>query len=117
MIHVTSVEIFAAVCPWLALVLWLQFGAVLCGVKAGGARRLLVFGLIALGLLAVPIQGIPIARWIASINSNFSIPFTGLLAVTVWEQAFATKIFSARDWHTSWVFGAVSGLVLYPLAL
>jgi hypothetical protein len=117
MIPGTIVEIFAAVCPWLALVLCLQLGAVLCGVKASGARRLLVFGLIAFGLLAVPIQGIPIARWIASINSNCSILFTGLLAVAVWERTFARKIFSARDWHTTWVFGAVGGIVLYPLAL
>jgi hypothetical protein len=117
MIHSIIVEIFAAVCPWLALALCFQFGAVLCRVKAIGTRRLLLLGLIALGMLAVPIQGIPIARWVASINSNFSIPFTGLLAVTVWEQAFAKKIFSARDWHTTWIFGAVGGLVLYPLAL
>jgi hypothetical protein len=117
MIHAIIVEIFAAVCPWLALVLCLQFGAVHCGIKAGGARLLLVSGLIALGVLAVPFQGILIARWIASIDSNFGIPFAGLLAVTVWERAFAKKIFSARDWHTTWIFGALGGLVLYPLAL
>jgi hypothetical protein len=117
MIHTIIVELFAAACLWLALVLCLQVGVVLCGVKAGGARLHLAFGLIALGVLAVPIQGIPIARWVASINSNFSLPFTGLLAVTVWERAFAKKLFSARDWHTTWVFGAVGGLVLYPLAL
>jgi predicted membrane protein len=117
MIHTIIVEIFSAVCPWLALVLCLQFGAVYGGVKARGARQLLWLGLIALGVLAAPIQGIPIARWIASINANFSLPFTGLLAVAVWERAFARKIFSARDWRASWMFGAVSGLVLYPLAL
>jgi hypothetical protein len=117
MTHSTIVEIFSAFCPWLVLVLCLQFGAVHCGVKASGARRLLVLGLIALGVLVAPIQGIPIARWVASINSSFSIPFSGLLAVTVWERAFAKKIFSARDWNASWMFGAVGGLVLYPLAL
>ena len=117
MTHATIVEIFSAFCPWLALVLCLQFGAVHCGVKASGAWRLLVLGLIALGVLVAPIQGIPVARWVASIDSNFSIPFAGLLAVTIWERAFAKKVFSTRDWHASWMFGAVSGLVLYPLAL
>lgn len=62
-------------------------------------------------------SGIAIARWVTSINANFSIPFTGLLAVTVWERAFANKIFSARDWSASWTFGAVGGLALYPMAL
>ncbi len=117
MIHEIILEIFSAVCPWLALVLCLRFGAIRFGVRASGARQLLVLGLIALGVLAVPIRGIAIARWVASINPNFSIPFTGLLAVTVWEQAFAKKIFSARDWHAIWTFGAGSGLALYPLAL
>jgi hypothetical protein len=117
MIHTIIIELFAAVCPWLALVLCLQVGVVHFRVKASGARQLLLLGLIALGVLAVPIQGIPIARWVASINSNFSICFTGLLAVTVWEGAFAKKLFSARDWHTTWIFGAVGGLGLYPLAL
>jgi hypothetical protein len=117
MIHATLLEMFAAVCPWLALVLCLQVAAVKCGIKASGARQLWLLGLIALGVLAVPVQGIAIARWVASINPNFSIPFTGLLAVTVWERAFAQKIFSARDWSASWTFGAVGGLALYPVAL
>ena len=117
MTHATVVQISSAFTPWLALVLCLEFGAVHCGVKASDMRRLLVLGLIALGVLAVPIKGIPIARWVASISANFGIPFTGLLAVTVWERAFAKKIFSARDWFASWMFGVVGGLVLYPLAL
>jgi hypothetical protein len=117
MIHATVLEIVSAVGPWLVLVMCLQFGAVRFGIKASGARQLLVLGLIALAVLAVPIQGISMARWVASINPNFSIPFTGLLAVTVWERAFGKKIFSAHDWDASWSFGAVGGLVLYPLAL
>jgi hypothetical protein len=117
MIHATILEMFSAVCPWLALLLCLQFAAVHCGVNARGARRLLLLGLIAIGILAVPVRGIVIARWVASINANFSIPFTGLLAVTVWERAFANKIFSARDWSAGWMFGAIGGLALYPMAL
>ncbi len=117
MIHATILEMFSAVCPWLALLLCLQFAAVHCGVKESGARQLFLLGLIAAGVLAVPVRGIAIARWVTSINANFSIPFTGLLAVTVWERAFANKIFSARDWSASWTFGAVGGLALYPMAL
>jgi hypothetical protein len=117
MIHAIILEIFSAVWPWLVLVWCLQFGAVRFRVRTSGARQLLVLGLIALGVLAAPIRGISIARWVASINPNFSIPFTGLLAVTVWERAFGKKIFSARDWDSSWTFGAVGGFVLYPLAL
>jgi hypothetical protein len=116
MIHTTIVEMFAAACPWLALVWCLQVAAGKCGLKTGGARQLCLLGLVVLGVLAAPVHGLALARWVASINAGFSLPFTGLLAVAVWERAFARKIFSARDWSAGWTFGAVGGLALYPLA-
>ena len=68
-------------------------------------------------MLLLPIQGIPIAEWVRGVSANFSVPFTGLLGLAVWEGEFRRKLFSKTDWTTAWAFGVVAGLGLYPLAL
>ena len=71
----------------------------------------------ALAVLLLPIGGLVIARWVAGLSANFSMPLTGMLAVAVWERAFTQRVFSRRDWDEGWSFGAIGGAVLYPLAL
>ncbi len=117
MSHTAVTDLFSLVCPWLALVWVFQFLAGCCGLNLRGWGRISLTGLIAAGLLAVPVQGIAIARWVTGINANFSIPFTGLLAAAVCEKAFSRKMLSSCDWLAGWVFGIIGGLVLYPLAL
>ena len=116
MMPVLAKDFLSAVGPWLVLVLGFQWAVGAWGLKLSGGRGLVVSALAALGVLVVPIQGICIARWIASLNVVFSLPFTGLLAVMVWERATTRKLFSACDWSTSWAFGAL-GMAFYPLAL
>ena len=110
-------EWLSAVCPWLVLVLCLQRAVGWRGWMLRGWGLLLWPGAIALGVLLLPITGIVIARWVAGISANVSIPFAGMLAVAVWERAFRRRVFSLRDWDAGWSFGAISGLALYPLAL
>jgi hypothetical protein len=117
MSHATVTDLFSYLCPWLALVWSFQGLARVCGLNARGWSLLLLAGLAAIGLLAVPVQGVAIARWITGLNANFSIPFTGLLAIAVCERAFPRELLTARDWWAGWAFGSVAGLVLYPLAL
>jgi hypothetical protein len=111
------VEISSALCPLLLLTWVLQRLAAASGVTVRGRRLLLLSGASALGVLLVPIAGIPVARWVAGVNANFSVPLTGLLAVGVGESAFARPLFSEREWTTAWAVGAIGGLVLYPMAL
>ena len=117
MSHVTVVEVSSAVCPWLATVLcvlrivkWshlpLRRWALLASGSAIGAV-----------VMIVPVQGLPIARWIAGVNANFSIPLTGVLAVMILERVFERSLFSESEWKTTWGFGAIAGLALYPMAL
>jgi hypothetical protein len=117
MSHATIIGLFSALCPWLALLRGLQLLADRSGLQRRGWLRLSLLSLFAVGLLAVPVRGVSIAGWVRGLNANFSIPFTGLLAVAVWEAEFRRKLFVARDWTAGWVFGAVAGLGLYPLAL
>jgi len=117
MIHDAVTEVMSAACPWLVLVLCLQQVAGWCGLTWRGWRLLASSGALALIVLLLPAKGLIIARWVAGVSVNFSIPLTGMLAIAVWERTFARRIFSHVDWATGWSFGAIGGLVLYPLAL
>jgi hypothetical protein len=111
------VNLFAAACPALVLTLGFQRAVASMRWSMRGWKLLLVPGALAAGLLLLPIGGIVVARWVAGVSANFSMPFIGTLAVAAWERAFSRRIFSERDWETAWGFGAVGGLGLYPLAL
>jgi MFS family permease len=117
MTHDTAAVVFAGACPWLALTLCLQSAAGRRGARLSGLALLCASGTAALALLMAPIGGTVIARWVAGLNANFSIPLTGLLVAAVWKRAFATPILSSAEWRTAWLFGALGGLALYPFAL
>ena len=108
---------WAAVFPWLVVVLVLQRALKRTTLAKAGWMSLLVPGVIALAVLLIPVQGAIVARWIATLISSVSIPFVGLAAVAVWGRAFEKPQLSAREWRTAWIFGAVAGLFLYPMAL
>jgi hypothetical protein len=109
--------VLSSVCPWLILVLGLQGLAGCSGVKARGWGRLSGLGLIAAGPLMLPVQAVAVADWVRGLSANFSLPFTGLLAVAVWQIEFHRPLFARRDWFAGWTFGALAGLALYPFAL
>jgi hypothetical protein len=109
--------VVSAICPWLALLLGVQRLIAWRGMALRGWPLLIASGLIALGVLLIPIDRIALARWVASLSPSFSVPLTGLLAITAWERAFARPVFSSRDRSAAWTFGTVGGLLLYPFAL
>jgi hypothetical protein len=117
MSHTTVVEIGAAICPWLAVMWCLLRVATWSNLRVRGWTLLAVTGAIGIAILLVPIQGLAIARWVAGLNANFSVPLTGMLAVSVCERAFGRPLFSQREWSAAWCFGAIGGLALYPMAL
>ncbi len=117
MSHSTVILLCSAICPWLMLVLGMQVLLDRCGLKTRGWGRLLLVGLIAAGVLLLPVQGISVAGWVRGVTANFSIPFTALAAVAVWEGEFRRKRFAKADWTGAWAFGLVAGLACYPFAL
>ena len=117
MSHATVVEIGAAICPWLAVTWCLVQIVRSWHLGLRGLPLLAVTSAIGVVILAVPFEGLAVARWVAGLNANFSIPLTGLLAVSIWERVFERPLFSEREWTTAWGFGAVGGLALYPMAL
>jgi MFS family permease len=114
--HIVT-EVCSAAGPWLALMLCLQQLARWRGFTLRGGRLLLLTGGVALAVLLIPVEGVAVARWIAGVNANFSVPLIAILVVAVYERAFTRSLFSSSDWTACWIFGAICGLALYPLAL
>ena len=112
MSHTTIVEIAAAMCPWLAVMWCLLQIARSSGLGLRGFALLAATGAIGVVVLLIPIQGLAVARWVAGLNANFSVPLTALLAVSVWERVFARPLLSEGEWATAWAFGGVGGLAL-----
>jgi hypothetical protein len=110
-------QVSSAVCPWLMLLLSCEWLAGRCGLRVRGWRLLLLSGAVATVVMLLPVAGAAIARRVAGISANFSVPFTCMLAVAAWQLAFARRVISERDWTTAWTFGASGGLALYPMAL
>jgi hypothetical protein len=109
--------VFSAMCPWLALLLCVQRLIAWRSVALRGWPLLIGSGVIAAGVLLIPIERIALARWVASISPSFSVPLTGLLAIAAWERAFSRPVLTQGDRNVTWTFGAVAGLLLYPFAL
>ncbi len=117
MTHQAMAAMWAAVFPWLVLVLGLQRVVKGTALMKHGWTALLAPGVIAAGILLIPVQGATVARWVASVVASVSVPLAGLMALTVWRRAFGTQPLTRREWGTAWMFGAVAGLLLYPAAL
>ena len=82
------------------------------------SRALLAAQLVfALGVACIPIDGLPLARWLAGFNANFSVPLVALLVAAVWRNATHQRFLRPGDFQTAWIFAAASGALLYPLAL
>jgi hypothetical protein len=65
----------------------------------------------------IRIGGLPLSRWLISLNANFSIPLTVALIHKICQKAFGKEILPKKSRLTLWVFGIVMGILLYPMAL
>lgn len=72
---------------------------------------------LALGLAVLPLQGLPLARWLAGVVDHWSVPTQALLVARVVQDFFGRELLRREDRQTAWFFGAVAGAALYPMAL
>jgi hypothetical protein len=63
------------------------------------------------------VGGLPAARWLFSVNADFSIPLTALVADTCWRRLTARAFLPESARRTAWWFGLGAAVVLYPMAL
>ena len=102
-----------------ALVLMLLFSALAQTLRLNprGPKWCLGLALASFGLLLIPVGGLPLARWLAGIVDHWSIPLTALLLSGVGQRCFGRELLRRQDRQAAWIFGAVAGIALYPLAL
>ena len=82
-----------------------------------GAGWCVGLGLIALGILMIPVAGFPLARVLAAVMDHWSLPLLALLTAGVSKTFFGAELLRSEDRRAMWIFGVATGLVLYPLAL
>jgi len=103
--------------PALGLVLILTGMARLIGLHPKGLGWCAGLVLFSLALVAAPLGGLPLARWLAGVMDHWSVPSTALLAAAVIQRLFGIELLQRQDRQAAWLFGALAGLLLYPLAL
>jgi hypothetical protein len=84
-------------------------------VKPGRRTRILaaVIGLTTLGLLFVPVGGLPLWSRVFSFFANPSLPLLGIICAALWRRLSGAPVFTPADWSTLWYFGAIGGTGLY----
>ena len=125
-----TVAVIDAVRWWYPVACWgLVLAAIARSLQAGLAAAASAVGfrtsrpaaawlpLVAGMLSAVPIDGLPLGRWLHGIDANFSIPFALVLLDFVLAPLLRRPLLDDRSRLTASRFGVVGGLLLYPLAL
>lgn len=109
--------VFSFVFPFLAATALLQWLWGFAGWRTNGPAPALVPAVFGAVLVCIPIGGLPVARWLASLNASFSIPFTALLLSMVWGRIFGRPLLDDRALRTCRLFGVIAGMALYPMAM
>jgi hypothetical protein len=108
---------FSFLFPFLLLTLMMQSLLQWLKKSLHGWRVTFIICIIALLVCIVPVGDIPLARWLISLNANFSIPLTAILFAKVWEKSTGKVWFDRKTLSVFWLFGIVLGILLYPMAL
>lgn len=117
MITPLAAVIVSFIAPMLALMILFAALARRLGFNPRGAGWCVGLGLIALGTLMIPVTGLPLARVLAAVVDHWSVPLLALLVAGVAKVFFGAELLRREDRQAMWIFGAVVGFVLYPLAL
>ena len=117
MITPLAAVIVSFVAPMLALMILFAVLARKLRFNPRGAGWCVGLGLIALGTLMIPVAGLPLARVLAAVMDHWSVPLLALLATCVCKTFFGAELLRRQDRRAMWIFGVLTGVVLYPLAL
>ena len=97
-----------ALVQWLMRILWK---------RPYGWRPTLMLGMVSALIVIIPFKGIPLGRWLISLNANFSIPLVTLFLSKVLEGGLGIRLLDRKALFGTWVFALAAGIALYPMAL
>jgi hypothetical protein len=97
---------------------YLVLAALTCGLqRLSGHRGPRALPWVA-GMVAwVPVNGLPLARWLYGFSANFSVVTAAFLLNVVWTSWRGRPLLAVSARRSLWLFAVLSGLVLYPAAL
>jgi hypothetical protein len=108
---------FSFLFPWLLALLVTQWVAVKVKKPPLGWRLTTILAFISGVIAFLPVQGLPLARWLIGINANFSFPLVAVVFNKIWEHASGSRLLDRQASMASWIFGITAGIALYPMAL
>lgn len=103
--------------PFLLVMAAIQLLARSFGKKPLGWLPTIVLGVISAITVITPLRGLPLGRWLISLNGNFSIPLTAILMSKVLENGTGIVLLDRKTLSSTWIFGLGAGILLYPMAL
>lgn len=109
--------VFSFLFPFGLLMLIVQSILRRLGKTSEGWRPTVIIGILSALAVVVPVGGLPLARWVISLNPNFSIPLTAVVIHRVWKNASGTALLDQNAQTMGWMYGGIAGVVLYPMAL
>ncbi|MCF7729590.1 MAG: hypothetical protein K9M81_04390 [Chthoniobacterales bacterium] len=109
--------IVSGLLPWLLIMLVLQKKILKNRFFSSPRVLFFIVGFCVAVLLLLPIRGFSLSVWSGSLMGPVSLPLVGLLLVLMIERLFSCTLFSHWEWRTTWIFGILSSLILYPAAL
>jgi hypothetical protein len=108
---------FSFLFPFLLVILVLQGLAKVFKIHLRGWLGTLILAIGSGVIVAMPIGGLPMGRWLMSVNANFSILLMAIMFNMAWENASGIRLFDRRTLMASWIFALIAGIMLYPMAL
>ncbi|MFO7986409.1 MAG: hypothetical protein R6U38_11110 [Desulfatiglandaceae bacterium] len=109
--------LFSFVFPFLLMMVCLQGIAALPGFKSKGPTPTFVLASVSALAVAIPVFGLPLGRWIISLNANFSILLLALVFNRIAGTAFHMRPLDPKALNACALFSLISGVILYPMAL
>lgn len=111
------IYLFSYIFP--ALLVILLLGVVTRQIKPGmpGSHSLVFNSCLAAIIVMIPVNGLPVGRWVYSINANVSIVFIVILVHKILADYLDFDFLDKTAWRTAWIYGALVGIFLYPLTL
>lgn len=74
-------------------------------------------GVLAMGIVWFPVGGLPLGRWFTGLSANFSLPLLALIADAIGRRVCNAELLGQNGTRAATGFGAVAGILLYPMAL